>query len=375
VKISPLEFFNTLTDSGIDFFAGVPDSLLKEFCSCIDDRAAKQKHIIAANEGNAIALAAGYHLSTGKIPLVYMQNAGLGNAINPLLSLSDPSVYAIPMLIVIGWRGEPGIKDASQHVKQGKVTLKLLNALDIPYRIMPDTNSEIKGCLDHLIKEATEKSTPVALVVKKNTFQEYNLKQKKDTPFELTREESIKLIVDKLNSRDIVVSTTGKASRELYEYREQRKQSHNKDFLVVGSMGHCSQIALAIALEKPTRQVFCLDGDGSVIMHMGSLAIIGSQRVSNFKHIIINNGSHDSVGGQPTVGFSISFVNIAKACGYKTCLEASIASDISKRIEILRTTEGPALLEIKVNGGSRIDLSRPKLLKENKDSFMEFLSK
>jgi phosphonopyruvate decarboxylase len=297
-------------DNSIDFFSGVPDSLLKEFCFCIDDRAAKQKHIIAANEGNAIALAAGYHLATDKIPLVYMQNAGFGNAINPLLSLCDRNVYSIPMLIVIGWRGEPEVGDEPQHVKQGKVTLKLFDLLDIPYRIMPDTNSEVKDCLDHLIKIASEKKTPVALVVKKNTFKEYKVGQKKDTLFELTREESIKLIVGKLNPVDIVVSTTGKTSRELYEYREQLQQGHNKDFLVIGSMGHSSQIALAIALEKPLRQVFCLDGDGSVIMHMGSLAIIGSQKVSNFKHIIINNGSHDSVGGQPTVGFSISFVNI-----------------------------------------------------------------
>ena len=165
--IPPLEFYSALTDNGIDFFAGVPDSLLKEFCSCVDDRAAEQKHIIAANEGNAIALAAGYHLATNKIPLVYMQNAGFGNTVNPILSLCDPSVYAIPMLIVIGWRGEPEIKDAPQHVKQGKVTLKLLDTLDIPYRIMPDTNSEIKGCLDYLIKIASEKNAPVALVVKK----------------------------------------------------------------------------------------------------------------------------------------------------------------------------------------------------------------
>jgi len=374
VEISPLEFFDALADNSIDFFSGVPDSLLKEFCFCIDDRAAKQKHIIAANEGNAIALAAGYHLATDKIPLVYMQNAGFGNAINPLLSLCDRNVYSIPMLIVIGWRGEPEVGDEPQHVKQGKVTLKLFDLLDIPYRIMPDTNSEVKDCLDHLIKIASAKKTPVALVVKKNTFKEYKLEQKKDTLFELTREESIKLIVGKLNPVDIVVSTTGKTSRELYEYREQLQQGHNKDFLVIGSMGHSSQIALAIALEKPLRQVFCLDGDGSVIMHMGSLAIIGSQKVSNFKHIIINNGSHDSVGGQPTVGFSISFVNIAKACGYKTCLGASTANDIGNKVEILKAIEGPALLEIKVRGGSRIDLGRPKAIKKNKDDFMKFLS-
>lgn len=368
-------FYNELIKRDVSFFSGVPDSLLKSPCAFIAEHAPKGSHVIAANEGAAIALSCGYHLATGCIGLVYMQNSGLGNAINPLVSLADPQVYGIPLVLLIGWRGEPEIKDELQHVKQGKVTLKLLDTLDIPYCIMPDTNSEIKDCLDQLIKIASEKKTPVALVVKKNIFEGYNLKQKKETAFELTREESIKLIVDKLNSKDIVVSTTGKASRELYEYRKQLQEEHNKDFLVVGSMGHCSQLALTIALQKPLRQVFCLDGDGSVIMHMGSLAIIGSQKASNFKHIIINNGSHDSVGGQPTVGLSISFVNIAKACGYKTCLEASRADDISEKIEILRTTEGPVLLEIKVKSGSRIDLSRPKSLKENKDGFMEFLSK
>lgn len=368
-------FYDELVRNGITFFSGVPDSLLKSPCAFISDHVLKDNHIIAANEGAAIALSCGYHLATGRMGLVYMQNSGQGNAINPLVSLADPEVYGIPLVLLIGWRGEPEIQDEPQHAKQGKITLKLLDTLSIPYRVMPNTESEFKDCLDCLVKIADENKTPVALVVKKNTFREYNLEQKRDVLFELTRADAVKMVMDKIDPLDIVVSTTGKTSRELYEYREQLKQGHKKDFLTIGSMGHASQIALAIALQKPARQVFCLDGDGSVIMHMGALAIIGSQGANNFKHIIINNGEHDSVGGQPTVGFSISFVKIAKACGYRTCLEASAAGDLKDKIEILKTTEGPTLLEVRVKHGSKIDLSRPRDFKKNKDRFMEFLSK
>ena len=375
MKISPLDFFNILTDNNIDFFTGVPDSLLKEFCFCIDDKVTDQKHIVAANEGNAIGLACGYYLSSGKIPLVYMQNSGLGNAINPLLSLCDQSVYSIPMIIVIGWRGQPQTEDAPQHYRQGEVTLGLLDALGIEYRIMPDTSIETKNCVVELIKTASVKKAPVALVVKKNTFEKYSSKQKEQALFELTCQESIKLILDELQHKDVVVSTTGKISRELYEYRKKSDQAHNRDFLMVGSMGHCSQIALSIAYEKPLRQVFCLDGDGAVIMHMGALAIIGSSSAKNFKHIIINNGSHDSVGGQSTAGFKISFVDIAKACGYKIVFLASTASSIEEKISELCRAQGPALLEIRIKGSHVSKLGRPKSLKENKENFMEFLSK
>lgn len=368
-------FYNELTKKGVNFFSGVPDSLLKSPCAFISNHVLKANHVIAANEGAAIALACGYHLATGDMGLVYMQNSGLGNAINPLVSLADPEVYGIPVILLIGWRGEPGVQDEPQHLRQGEITLKLLDALGIPYRIMPKTNSEVKDCLDYLVKIACEKKSPVALVVKKNTFGECKLEQTEKIRCELTREEVIKLIVDKLDPADIVVSTTGKTSRELYEYRKLLGQDHAKDFLTIGSMGHASQIALSIALKKRSQQVFCLDGDGAVIMHMGALAIIGSQKVANFKHIIINNGCHDSVGGQPTVGASISFVSIAKACGYKTALEATSASDIKKMIEIIKTAKGPALLEIKVRPGARANLGRPKSLRENKDNFMEFLSK
>jgi len=368
-------FYSALIREGIDFFAGIPDSLLKSFCAYITEHTDSGKHIIAANEGGAIALACGYHLATDKIGLVYMQNSGQGNAANPLISLADPEVYSIPILLLIGWRGEPGKKDEPQHVKQGKITLSFLDTLNIPYKILPDTNDRARQCLEQSSKLMKDISAPVALIVKRGIFEPYQIEGCDDCLSGLTREAAIKEVVDNIGELDIIVSTTGKSSRELYEYRDTLDGEHSKDFLAVGSMGHASQIALGIALAKPQRQTFVLDGDGAVIMHMGAFAIIGSQRPTNLKHIIINNGSHDSVGGQPTAGVSISFTAIAKACGYKIALEAQDLGEISQKMEILRTSQGPALLVIKVRRGARVDLGRPKTSpREDKASFMRFLS-
>jgi len=364
-----------LIREGIDFFAGIPDSLLKSFCAYITEHTDSGKHIIAANEGGAIALACGYHLATDKIGLVYMQNSGQGNAANPLISLADPEVYSIPILLLIGWRGEPGKKDEPQHVKQGKITLSFLDTLNIPYKILPDTNDRARQCLEQASKLMKDISAPVALIVKRGIFEPYQTEEYDDCLSGLTREAAIKEVVNNIGELDIIVSTTGKTSRELYEYRDTLDGDHSKDFLTVGSMGHASQIALGIALAKPQRQTFVIDGDGAVIMHMGAFAIIGSQRPTNLKHIIINNGSHDSVGGQPTAGVSISFTAIAKACGYKIALETQDLGEISQKMEILRTSQGPALLVIKVRKGARVDLGRPKTSpKENKASFMRSLS-
>jgi len=368
-------FYNALIREGIDFFAGIPDSLLKSFCAYITEHTDSGKHIIAANEGGAIALACGYHLATDKIGLVYMQNSGQGNAANPLISLADPEVYSIPILLLIGWRGEPGKKDEPQHVKQGKITLSFLDTLNIPYKILPDTNDRARQCLEQASKLMKDISAPVALIVKRGIFEPYQTEEYDDCLSGLTREAAIKEVVNNIGELDVIVSTTGKTSRELYEYRDTLDGDHSKDFLTVGSMGHASQIALGIALAKPQRQTFVIDGDGAVIMHMGAFAIIGSQRPTNLKHIIINNGSHDSVGGQPTAGVSISFTAIAKACGYKIALETQDLGEISQKMEILRTSQGPALLVIKVRKGARVDLGRPKTSpKENKASFMRFLS-
>ena len=372
--ISPKNFYEALGKSEINFFAGVPDSLLKDLCAYITDNTPSENNIITSNEGSAIALASGYHLATGKIGAVYMQNSGQGNAINPLASLADPDVYSIPILLIIGWRGEPGKKDEPQHVKQGKVTLPLLETLDIPYTVLSDDPTALDGELEKAKTSMAERSAPYALVIKKGTFDEYKLQNKVKTDFELEREGAIKLVVGQLDAKDILVSTTGKTSRELFEFREELKQGHEKDFLTVGSMGHSSQIASGIALQKPNRKVYCLDGDGAFIMHTGSLAAIAQQAPKNFKHIIFNNGAHDSVGGQPTAGFDIDIPAIAKAFGYKNADTAQTENEIKEKVQALKQQEGPALLEIKVNKGARKDLGRPTTTpQENKAAFMEFV--
>ena len=365
------EFYDILIGNGINFFTGVPDSLLKDFCAYVADNALEEKNIIAANEGNAIALASGYHLATKKFALIYMQNSGLGNTVNPLISLADKEVYSIPMLLVIGWRGEPGIKDEPQHMKMGKATLNLLDTLEIPYEIL---NDNYEGIIKNAITHMKNEKSPYAIVVKKGTFGKYELKNKKITNYELNREGAIKTIVNLLDEDDIVVSTTGMASRELFEIREANKQWHEKDFLTVGSMGHSSSIALGIALEKPNRQVYCFDGDGALIMHMGALAIIGQSNPKNFKHIVFNNYAHDSVGGQPTAAFNMDIPSIAKASGYIAAFSAETKEEIIDKIGKIKSMNGPVLLEIKVNKGARKDLGRPTTAPtQNKDAFMEFL--
>lgn len=372
--IETSKFYEALTKRKIDFFTGVPDSLLKDICAYISDNAPVERHIIAANEGASVGLAVGNYLASGKLPMVYMQNSGFGNTVNPLLSIADDDVYGIPMLLLIGWRGEPGVKDEPQHVKQGKISEDLLIAMQIPYQII-DSNSNIDIILDVAVEKAMTDKKPYALLVRKGTFEKYKLKKETSTSFPLDREGVVKLIIDELGDDDIVVSTTGKTSREVFEHRVSLGQFHEKDFLTVGAMGHTSAIAMGIAIEKKNRKVFCLDGDGSVIMHMGSLAINGQMRaLENFKHIVINNGAHDSVGGQPTVGFEIDFPAIAKASGYTMVESASEVGDIVKSLKAIIHHKGRAFLELKVNKGAREDLGRPtKTPKENKNAFQQFL--
>ncbi len=367
-------FYDKLAEMGVGFFAGVPDSLLENFCAYITDHAVPECHVIAANEGNAVALACGHYLATGNTPLVYMQNSGQGNAVNPLVSLADPDVYGIPVLLLIGWRGQPGVKDEPQHAKQGRITESLLETLGIPYEIVPEEEGEAATCLGWIFETIRSRNAPAALIVRKGTFSPYKLRSTAADRYKLKREDALKVITARLSPTDIVVSTTGKISRELYEYRDERSEDHAGDFLTVGSMGHASQIALGIALARPDRQVICFDGDGAAIMHMGALAVAGSSKAGNFKHVIFNNGAHDSVGGQPTVGFSVSLSEIAVACGYRTVLKAQSKAEIVSGMREMLAATGPALLEIRINKGARSDLGRPKSApKENKTKFMEFI--
>ncbi len=372
--IQPKEFFDNLVSEGILFFSGVPDSLLKNFCAYVTDHVDDRHHVIAANEGGAVALAAGYYLATGNYALVYMQNSGLGNATNPLVSLADPEVYSIPMLLMIGWRGEPGIHDEPQHVKQGRVTLGLLEAMEIPYLVLDGNTRNWRGMVRSLCDQMRDHERPVAIVVRTDTFDEYKMGTFDDDSSLLTREEAISIVVERIGDNDIVVSTTGKTSRELFEVRERYSQGHDRDFLTVGSMGHSSQIALGIALQKPNYRVICLDGDGAVLMHAGALAIVGQKAPSNFVHIVINNESHDSVGGQPTASPNVDYVGLAQAMGYRNALRATTATQVETALDHLLDSEGPSLLEIKTRKGSRRDLGRPTITPlENRNELMRRL--
>ncbi len=374
--LNPEEFYELLAREKIKFFCGVPDSLLKEFNSCVQDKCSNKNHIITSNEGSAIALASGYHLGTRGLPLIYMQNSGQGNALNPLVSLADKEIYSIPLILLIGWRGQPETPDEPQHLKQGKITLKLLENLGIDYEILPPEMSLAEETVKRLVKTAKEKNSPVAIVVKKNTFSPYHKKIPVKKKYNLTREEVIQEIVKSLEKDSVIISTTGKISRELFEVREAFGQGHEKDFLTVGSMGHSSQIALGISLTKENKEVYCLDGDGAFIMHMGSITTIGKLAPSNFKHIILNNGAHESVGKQPTAGFDMDIPSIAIASGYKNAWSTENFEDLKNKLRLLKESEGPSLLEIKINLDSRKDLERPtKSLIENKKEFMDFLER
>jgi phosphonopyruvate decarboxylase len=368
--IDPAFFYTELLRQNISFFCGVPDSLLKYFCAYITDHADEKDHIIAVNEGAAVALASGYHLATGKIPLVYMQNSGIGNMINPLLSLADADVYSIPMVLVIGWRGEPGIHDEPQHIKQGKVTCALLEAMGIPYTIMSDKEAVLLEQIDTCYKKVIELNIPYAFVVRKDTFAPYITDKQENNDYELSREDAIDEIIRASDIDEIFVSTTGMISRELYELREKYSQGHDGDFLTVGSMGHASQIALSIALQKPNLHITCLDGDGAILMHMGTLAAIGARKPLNYRHIVLNNGAHDSVGGQPTVGLQIDIPAAAHACGYTYVCSVKSHDELRSILNEKRCE--PEFIEIRVHKGARKDLGRPDSTPiENKKVFME----
>lgn len=353
------DFVDALRAGGVGFFTGVPDSLLKSFCAYVTDTCG-DCHVIAANEGGAVGLAAGHYLATGKPACVYMQNSGQGNAVNPLASLADPDVYSIPMLLVIGWRGMPGVHDEPQHVKQGKITLELMKTLGIPTEVLPETTAKACACVKKLLKRAIRESRPVAVVVKKGLFEEYKLKNREADIARARREAVIEKIVRELPRNAVIVSTTGMISREVYETRVRLGMGHEKDFLTVGSMGHASQIALGIARAQPRRPVVCLDGDGASIMQMGNMAIVGQSGCKNLTHVVLNNAAHDSVGGQPTVGGRIELKKIARACGYRLTSGEGAAS--------------PLFVEIKVAKGARKDLGRPKEPPQvNKKLFMKTL--
>ncbi len=362
-------FIQALKRQGVGVFAGVPDSLLAPLCAGLRDICAANEHIITANEGNAVALAAGHYMATGKIGVVYAQNSGLGNCVNPLTSLTDPQVYSIPLLLIIGWRGEPGVPDEPQHVKQGRMTPGQLELLEIPCRLL-DADSDHEALIEEIFNVMRRNLAPAAFLVRKGTFRPFAANAASPAAG-MRREEALREIMALARADDLVIATTGKTSREIFEIRKQRGERHN-DFLTVGSMGHASSIALGVALGNPRRRVICLDGDGAMLMHMGALPIIGNLKPANLIHVLLNNAAHESVGGQPTVAGRIDWEALSRACGYRGYHRADHLAALRACWPAMTRTQGPQLLEIRIAVGARRDLGRPTLTPEQmKTAFME----
>lgn len=369
--INPKDFINYLKSIDIDFFCGVPDSQLAPFCDYLEEN---EENIIAANEGNALAIASGYHLTTNKYPLVYLQNSGLGNIVNPITSLTHKNVYSIPVVYVIGWRGQPGVHDEPQHIKQGAITLDLLDLLDISYTVIniDSTFHSLKDTFENCFLDKLKDGESVAIVVSKAAFEEYKIPKSNNNT--LSREKAIQTVSSFLTDNDMIVSTTGKSSRELFEFKEAQNHGHENDFLTVGSMGHSSSIALGIAINNHNRKIFCFDGDGAVLMHMGSLALVGSKKPENFYHVMFNNSAHESVGGLPTIMEDIDIESIVLACGYREVFHASDINELENILPQFTQSEGPVFLNVDVDISSRNDLGRPTTTPiENKNAFMKKL--
>jgi phosphonopyruvate decarboxylase len=375
--IDPNDFIRGMEASGVRFVTGVPDSLLKDVCAAISNHFVGQQHIVATNEGSAVSMAMGHYLATGKPGLVYLQNSGLGNTINPIASLATPEVFGIPMILMIGWRGEISVDgaqltDEPQHIMQGQVTLKQLELLRIPYILI---DAQTRSIVDELRKchcLATGRHGPAALVIRRNTFSHHRFEVTQQRLLSLTREQAISIILDYLPADAAIIATTGMLSRELFSLRKLSNDGHHRDFLTVGGMGHANQIAAGIAMARPEKQVICLDGDGAALMHLGGIAI--SADCSNLLHILINNESHDSVGGQPTKGNVLQFTKIAKALSYRHVARALSAIDLKRELTSLIGRDGSRFLEICCRRGARDNVARPDHSPaQNKDDFMRFI--
>ena len=374
--LDPSLFLDYLETINVGFVTGVPDSLLKSFCEEVYVRYGvnSKRHIVSVNEGNAVGLAAGYHLATGKVPLVYLQNSGLGNAVNPATSLTDPAVYGIPVIYLVGWRGEPGVHDEPQHVKQGEITEQLLSVLGIEHMVVgkETTLEDVENRFSKEFSASLAQGKSVALVIRKGAFQKgsgtFGIHEE-----ELGREEAIGLLAESMGADDFVVSTTGKISRELFEYcKKSKPENSSHNFLTVGSMGHASAIALSIALQEPGKTVWCLDGDGAALMHMGGLATIGTMKPENLIHVVLNNEAHESVGGMPTVAGKVDLQAVARACGYRSAVTLKTRADLETLLASgLDTIAKPTLIQVLVSTGAREDLMRPDTTPiQNKEAFM-----
>ena len=374
--IDPGWFVDRVQAAGIRMFTGVPDSLLKDFGAHVMTELPREQHVITANEGAAVGLALGHYLRTGEPALVYLQNSGFGNTVNPLLSLADPDVYGVPMLVLVGWRGQPGVKDEPQHVKQGRVQAALLDAIEVPWEVLPHDHNDADDTIARMTSAALEGNTPAVLLVEKGTFAAAASAPPPPpgTSARPSREDALIAVVEALGDATINVSTTGMLSRELFELRERTGADAGRDFLTVGGMGHASSIALGVALQESDREVWCLDGDGALLMHLGSLAVVADHGPTNLFHVVFNNGVHDSVGGQPTSIVSVDVPGVAQASGYRYAAVTDDLAAVPRLVAELRQHGGPSLLEVQVRPGNRPDIGRPtRTPAQSKQAFMAAL--
>lgn len=370
--IDQSKVFATLENCGVDFFVGVPDSYLNGFCEYALSRFSENT-IVAANEGNAIGIASGYYFATGKLPLVYMQNSGLGNAINPLVSLADRDVYAVPMVLLVGWRGQGDTEpNHPQHSLQGKITLELLDIMNIPYSILDESSSKFDRIMKRAVDFCMNNRRPYGLIAPKGVMAETNKTITKDDSYPLSREEAIEIILDIMPHDTIYVATTGRATRELYYLREKRGERKDTDFLNVGAMGHASSVGFGIARARPERKVVVLDGDSAAIMHLGAMTMMCKEDAPNLMHVILNNGSHDSVGGQPSVGHLIDFTQIAASCGYHTLGKAvENKQELVEALEKIKCCGKTSFIDCRIHKG----LSRklPPIIFDHRQAIDEFM--
>ena len=368
--------FEALDRTGVKFFTGVPDSLLNDFCLYMMNNIPDSRHVMAANEGNAISIAAGNYMATGNIPLVYMQNSGIGNATNPLLSLTHDCVYGIPLIMVIGWRGDPSINDHAQHKKQGELTPVLMKDMDIPYEILDNDDTVIEK-FTWAVNKAREISSPVALIAKKAILTQKEKKQVYPESPLMNREEAVSAVIDVFGEDAVYLGTTGRATREVHEQLRMHGISEGHEWQNVGSMGHVSSVGLGLALALPDKRIVVFDGDAAVVMHMGSLATNCRYKASNLIHVVLNNGVNESVGGQQSAGQLIDLTGVAKSCGYRNVGHAiKTKEELQHVLKTLPGNDMPTFVDVYVRQGIRPDM--PKLNinhKEQKEALMKYLNK
>ena len=349
------------------FFTGVPDSVLKELSYTLQNKD-KKEHIIATNEGTAVSIGIGHYLSTKEVPCVYMQNSGLSNALNPLLSIAHEKVYAIPLILIIGWRGSPRIKDEPQHNVKGKITESILKLLNIKYTILRSINDLDK--FEKQIKFSKKKNSIVACLIEQGTLEKIDRIKKNSDFYKLNKELFLKTLLQSLDKNTKVISSTGYNSRELMHIRSKYKIIKTKDFYMVGGMGHTSSVALGYSLTSK-KKIICIDGDGSFLMHLGAIKTAGTFANKNFKYILLNNNSHDSVGGQNTYANNINFEKLSKSLGFKKFYSIKNDKNLKKTIKTFLSDDTLSFLEVKVSNSKIKNLPRPTDLIKIKNEFMK----